>query len=87
MFELTTAVKFAYFSELTKSSDKELQNIRAQYSHLLPASRWLIDPANPANNVYFSGMSGRDKVKGWEIFAKKINSIDLKLSVKTILKE
>ena len=80
-------LNFAHFSELTKSSDKELQSIRARYSHLLPASRWLIDPANPANNVYISGMSGKDKVKGWETFAMRVDSIDLNQSVEKILKD
>ncbi len=44
---------------------------------LLPAPWWLIAPANPANNVYVSGMSGRRKDKGWQTFAKKVNTIDL----------
>ena len=53
---------------------------------MLPPSRWLIDPANPANNVYVSGMPGKRKDKGWEAFAEKVDSIDLKLSVAKILK-
>ncbi len=62
---------------LFKAKDSGLKMIRKKYSHLLPAPWWLIDPANPANNVYISGMSGQRKDKGWQEFARKVNSIDL----------
>lgn len=64
--------------ELTPPSNPELQQIRAQYPHLLPAPRWLIDPANPANNVWVSGMGGRRKDRGWKAFAERVCTIDLK---------
>ena len=46
--------------------------------HLLPAPWW---PANPTNNVYVSGMSGRRKDKGWQEFATKVDNIDLTINV------
>ncbi|XP_064392996.1 uncharacterized protein LOC135340567 [Halichondria panicea] len=64
-----------------KAKDSGLKMIREKYSHLLPAPWWLIDPANPANNVYISGMSGWRKDKGWQEFATKVDNIDLTIDV------
>ena len=64
-----------------------LRNIRKNFAHLLPSPWWLIDPANPANNVYVSGMSGKRKDIGWQIFAEKVESIDLTIDVQQMLKQ
>ena len=61
-----------------KAKDSGLKMIREKYSHLLPAPWW---PANPTNNVYVSGMSGRRKDKGWQEFATKVDNIDLTIDV------
>ncbi len=67
------------------AKDDTLKAIRADYAHLLPAPWWLIDPANPANNVYVSGMSGKRKDVGWQTFAEKVESINLTIDVQKIL--
>ncbi len=67
--------------------DAKLKKIRKDYAHLLPAPWWLIDPANPANNVYISGMSGKRKDVGWQTFAEKVESIDLSIDVDKLLQE
>ncbi len=67
------------------AKDKELRAVRRDYAHLLPAPWWLIDPANPANNVYVSGMSGKRKDRGWQNFAENVDNIDLTTDVQKIL--
>ena len=74
------------YSELTKPRNKALQDVRSQHSQLLPVSRWLTDPANPANNVYASGMPGRKKDTGWKAFAEKVDTTDLKKTADETIK-
>ena len=48
----------------------------AEYSDLLPARPRIIDPANPANNVWESGIRGDTSM-----FPRNINTIDLSRSI------
>ena len=72
---------------MTIPRNKKLQNIRVDYTDLLPeVSKGVIDPANPTNNLYVSGMPGRRKDIGWEAFAKKVDSIDLNMTAEELSK-
>lgn len=57
------------------------QRLKTTYADLLPPTPRIIDPVNPANNMYLSGVGPVDYGPGdgkWSVFAKKVNSIDLK---------
>ena len=55
----------------------EGENYRlAEYSDLLPARPRVIDPANPANNVWESGIAGDASV-----LIRKISTIDLSIPI------
>ena len=62
-----------HFSLSIPGGDPEL---RETYSDLLPEPPRIIDPVNPSNNVYLSGIS-KSKDNGWDIFAQNIDSVDL----------
>ena len=64
------------FSLLIPGADSE---IRETYSDLLPEPPCIIDPVNPSNNVYLSGVN-RDEHNPdhrWATFAQEIDSLDL----------
>ena len=47
------------------------------YSDLLPKPPRIIDPVNPSNNVFLSGVTRNKGNDRWEIFAQKVDSVDL----------
>ena len=52
--------------------------IRETYSDLLPEPPRIIDPVNPSNNVYLSGVSRDERNRNrWATFAQKVDSLDL----------
>ena len=55
-------------------------------SPLLPQPPRIIDPVNPANNVYLSGVSPPSKGRRrWDLFKERISSIDLSITATQIL--
>ena len=50
-----------------------------KYSDLLPPKPRIVDPVNPANNVFLSGIGGKKRLNQnkWGIFAAKIDSLML----------
>ena len=56
-------------------ADRSLQSI---YAELLPDCPHIIDPTNPANNLYLSGIQRGEPGKNkWTLLAEKIASLDL----------
>ena len=51
-----------------------------KYSDLLPPKPRIIDPVNPSNNVFLSGVGPIKQgqyTNKWDIFAREIDSLDL----------
>lgn len=59
-------------------SDKHLLET---YKELLPACPRIIDPANPANNLYLSGVHRSERANKWTPLADKINSLNLSSTI------
>ncbi len=54
------------------------EDLMRTYEDLLPKEPRIIDPVNPSNNVYLSGIGGVAKGDGkWDVFAAKIDSLKL----------
>ena len=60
------------------------------YRDLLPDPPRIIDPANPANNVYLSGIGKSSYGPGdgrWSLFAQKIDTLNLAITAQVIMKQ
>lgn len=61
-----------------------------KYSRLLPDCPRIVDPANPANNVYLSGIGpspyGARGEGKWEKIAAKISSLDLTIPAERLMR-
>ena len=55
------------------------EDILKNYSHLLPPMPRIVDPVNPANNLFKTGVRPikRHHQNKWDIFAAKIDSLVL----------
>ena len=63
------------------------QDVLRKYSDLLPPKPRIVDPVNPANNVFLSGVGPikRRHQNKWDIFAAKIDSLVLEPTETQIL--
>lgn len=55
-------------------------------SDLLPPCPRIVDPVNPANNVYLSGVGHVARGEGkWQVFSEEIPSIDITITAERIM--
>ena len=60
---------------ISAAAGRQLQDM---YSDLLPDPPRIIDPINPANNLYLSGVFRCEKERNkWEPFMRKVDYLDL----------
>jgi hypothetical protein len=52
-------------------------DLQLKYRDLLPSRPRIIDPANPANNIYLSGVKKSDEPKKWTPFATNIARLNI----------
>lgn len=57
-----------------------------RYRNLLPPPPRIVDPVNPANNLYLSGVGPVDAGGRWDIFAAKIRSFDISITAERMMK-
>lgn len=66
---------FSHHSLIVPGSNMEL---REKYKSLLPPPPRIIDPVNPSNNLYISGIRRSKKGEnGWCDFGRKVDELDL----------
>lgn len=53
--------------------------LQTNYSDLLPPCPRIIDPGNPANNLYLSGIKGKENK--WTLFARNIAHLNIGRSI------
>ena len=51
--------------------------LQEKYKDLLPLCPRIIDPANPGNNLYLSGVKGSTEAKRWSPFARNIEHLNI----------
>lgn len=51
--------------------------LQRKYKDLLPSQPRIIDPANPANNLYLSGVKKSDEPKRWTPFATNVAHLNI----------
>jgi len=66
----------------------ESMPVEPPYDDLLPDPPRIIDPANPANNVYLSGIGRSEYGAGdgrWSVLAGKIGTLNLAITAEVIM--
>lgn len=48
-----------------------------KYKDLIPDCPRIIDPVNPANNLYLSGVKGGDRKNKWAAFKENVADLNL----------
>ena len=61
-----------------KESNLKLQK---EYEDLIPNSPRIIDPVNPANNLYLSGIKGGDRRNKWAAFKANVVGLNIGLEI------
>ena len=51
--------------------------LRKEYKDLVPDCPRIIDPINPANNLYISGIKGGDRRNRWAAFKEKVVGLNI----------
>ncbi len=68
------------------------EDLTQTFEDLLPDKPRIIDPVNPCNNLYLSGVgpvitsAERRERNKWGIFARNVDTIDLNLCAQAIMK-
>lgn len=51
--------------------------LQKEYKDLIPERPRIIDPINPANNLYQSGIKGGDQGNKWATFKEKVAGLNI----------
>ena len=80
-------VTYQLVSSLTIPGSEPVEPL---YHDLLPDPPRIIDPANPANNVYLSGIGRSEYGPGdgrWSVLAQKIGTLNLAITAEVIMQK
>ena len=84
---LNSALLFNALFSLSIPGAREV--LRLTYADLLPDKPRIVDPVNPSNNVYLSGVGPVTYGPGdgkWDIFARRVGTIDLSINAEAIMR-